>query len=469
MCIDPPRPSLVGIINFFLPHSHHLVTVGALAAGTTLGWTAQINDRKVLLDEGEISVEEFGWTGSSLAIGAAVICLFIGTIMQRFGRKPTMLALIIPFTIGWVLVTFAKHVAMIYVGRFLLGVSGGAFCVSAPMYTAEIARADIRGTLGTFFQLMLVIGILLVYILGAYVDLRIMNMICTMIPWIFGACFMWMPESPLYLVSKGRNVEAAKSLNWLRGNNYDLSTELEALRQQHAEETANKVSFRAAMQRPATKKATLICFGLMFFQQMSGINAVIFYSGDIFEKGRANIGRPQLTIIVGVIQVIAVFLSSLTVDRVGRRWLLLSSIATMGVCMTVLGVYFKAEDEIDSTFDFIPLVAICVFIALFSFGFGPVPWMMMGELVANDIKGVVASMAGAFNWILVFSVTSSFGSLNSAFGKGPAFWIFAGFCVIGIFFVIFTVPETKGKTLQEIQIMLGEEERQKIEQSPTTG
>lgn len=185
-----------------------------------------------------------------------------------------MLLLVIPFSIGWLLVIFASNLAMLMIGRFLLGVAGGAFCVAAPTYTGEIAQASIRGTLGSYFQLMMVIGILFVYLIGSYVSVFQLNVICAIIPLVFGAIFVFMPETPTYLISKGKKEEAAKSLRWLRGNEYDLSQELAELQAQHEDDQKNKVSIFAALRRRSTQKAMFISLGLMFFQQMSGVNAV---------------------------------------------------------------------------------------------------------------------------------------------------------------------------------------------------
>lgn len=308
-----------------------------------------------------------------VTLGAAVVCLLIGTVLQFLGRKLTMLLLVIPFTIGWALVTWATNLSMLFVGRFLLGISGGAFCVAAPTYTAEIAQADIRGTLGSYFQLMLVIGVLFSYIVGSNSTVFTLNLICAAIPLVFGAIFMFMPETPVYLISKGRKEAAAKSLRWLRGSDYDYSAELADLQAQHEQEQNNKVSLAAALSRRSTIKAVFISLGLMFFQQMSGINAVIFYTKDIFEAADTGIDSGLATIIVGIMQVISVFVSSIIVDKAGRRLLLLPSAVTMSVCTILLGVYFFMKDqdkESVASLGWLPIAALCVFIILFSLGFG---------------------------------------------------------------------------------------------------
>lgn len=207
---------------FFIP-----ATGGALAAGTTLGWSSPTKSLIVTKENYTneygftVTEDDFSWIGSLVTLGAALVCLIIGTIIQIVGRKLTMLLLVIPFTVGWALVIFASNLSMLFVGRFLLGISGGAFCVSAPTYTGEIAQSSVRGTLGSYFQLMLVVGVLFSYVVGSYVSVFVLSMICAAIPLIFGAIFVFMPETPSFLLSKGKKEAAAKSLQWLRGPDYD--------------------------------------------------------------------------------------------------------------------------------------------------------------------------------------------------------------------------------------------------------
>lgn len=448
---------------------HPPATGGALAAGTLLGWTSptqlMIVDRPNETDfVGQygfsIDDESWSWVGSSTTLGGAAVCVLIGTIINMFGRKLTMLGLVVPFVIGWSLVTWASSVTMLLIGRVLLGISGGAFCVTAPTYTGEIAQKEIRGSLGSYFQLMLTVGILFVYVLGSGVNLFTLNIVCLVIPLVFGAVFVFMPETPLYLISRGRDEDAIKSLRWLRGNGYDYSEELAELQAEHAEKVAAKTSLMSALMRKASVKALGISFGLMFFQQMSGINAVIFYTGDIFKDANTGIEPSVATIIVGVMQVIATFIASLVVDKLGRRILLLMSISVMAICTILLGVFFflkQGDPASVESLGWLPIVSLSLFIVMFSLGFGPIPWMMIGELFAPDAKGVAASMAGAFNWVLAFVVTKTFGNIRDAIGAGETFFLFSGMSIIGVVFVFFAVPETKGKSLTDIQKMLAGE------------
>lgn len=163
------------------------------------------------------------------------------------------------------------------------------------------------------------------------------------------------------------------------------------------------------------------------------------------------------TIVVGIMQVIATFVSVMVVDKLGRRLLLLASSSVMAVSTIAMGVYFYMKEndkESVTNLGWLPVSSLCVFIIMFSIGFGPVPWLMMGELFASDIKGVAGSIAGTSNWVLAFIVTKTFVNLKEALGSGETFWLFAGITVVGVVFVFVFVPETKGKSLNEIQDIL---------------
>lgn len=432
---------------------------GALAAGVLLGWTSPADKRLVENSEYGFAInsEQFSWIGAALTLGAASVCIPIGFLMNLIGRKLTMLFLVLPFSLGWALLIWAANVEMMYAARYILGIAGGAFCVTAPMYTGEIAQKEIRGTLGSFFQLMITIGILFVYIIGWAANVFLMSIICGLIPLLFGAIFVFMPETPLYLVSKGKTESAIKSIQWLRGTEFDHASELQKLQEEHEKSKERPVSIYSALTRKATIRGLWISLGLMFFQQLSGINAVIFYTSNIFNDAKTGIDGEYATIIVGVMQVIATFVSTMVVDKLGRRILLLASDSVMAICTILMGVYFhlqKNNAEDVANLGWLPVVCLCIFIIMFSMGFGPVPWLMMGELFAPDIKGVAGSIAGTVNWILAFIVTKTFVNLTASLGTGPTFWLFSAVSIVGTVFVFFVVPETKGKSLVEIQKIL---------------
>ncbi|XP_065074991.1 facilitated trehalose transporter Tret1-2 homolog [Ochlerotatus camptorhynchus] len=435
---------------------------GALAAGTFLGWTAPAEIPLVQKAEYgfPITTEQFSWIGSMATLGAASMCFPIGIMMKMIGRKWAMLSMVLPLLIGWLLIIFANNVAMLMVGRFFLGVGGGAFSIAAPTYTAEIAQSSIRGTLGTFFQLLVTVGILFTYSIGAVLNVQVLSTICSVVPLAFGLIFPFMPESPHYFIEKNRYNDASKSLKWLRGSHYDERAEIEDLKEEDAKMRADKITFVQVLKQRATIRALIICLGLVFFHQFSGINAIIFYTTTIFTDANTGLEATDATIIVGVIQVVATLLATFIVDKSGRRILLIISGFFMAVSTILLAVYFQLKEDDTRQIEnlgWLPLLAVCLFIAMFSIGYGPILWLMIGELFANNVKAYVSPLAGASAWLLAFLVTKIFPNLRDGLGNAGVFWLFSCLSLLGTVFVFFVVPETKGISLAEIQRMLSGE------------
>lgn len=365
-----------------------------------------------------------------------------------------MLLLIIPFSIGWALIIWPNSVVMLYIGRFLTGYAGGAFFVVAPAYIGEIATKEVRGTLGSCLQLMITAGILFVYVLGHFFSLKIYNVLCAILPLIFGTIFVWMPETPYFHIMKNRIENAKESLKWLRGREYNFDDELTEIQIEHELATRNQTTFLTAINKPATKRGLMITLLLLLCTQLSGINAVIFYTDWIFKAANTGIESSIATIIVGIMQVVATFVASLTVDKLGRRFLLIISSSVMCICNIGLGVYFYIGDQNDpivNSLNWLPITSLCIYIIAFSLGLGPVPWILVGELFSTDAKAIASSLSGATSWFIAFLVTKFFSNVRDLIGVGQTFLIFAIFAAICTAFVTFVVPETKGKSFNEIQ------------------
>lgn len=311
------------------------------------------------------------------------------------------------------------------------------------------------GSLGSYFQLFMTIGILYTYSFGALESYSCLSAALVALTAVYLVGLLFIPESHVYLVRKGKITSAEKSLRRLRGPNYNTQQEIGELRKALEESSRQKFNFGTLFKR-ANLKAMIIAFGVMIIQQASGINAVIFFAGTIFTQAGSSLSSNVSSISLGVVQVIFTFLSGFLMDRAGRKILLLISIVVMGVCLGVLGsVFYLKEHGTDvSSYGWIPLSSLLLFIVVFSIGLGPIPWMLAGEMFSPEIKGFASGVAVSLNWIQTFLVTRFFRQLTIVIGGGFTFWIFTVVCVIGMLFVLLIVPETKGKSLQEIQDLL---------------
>lgn len=323
------------------------------------------------------------------------------------------------------------------------------------MYVGEISTDEFRGALGSLMQLFIVGGILFVYCVGPYVSYVALQYICMILPIMFAVSFFFMPESPYFLVGKGRKHDAIKSLQFLRGRTSDeVQDELSMIQSSVEESQRSKGSFMDLFNNKGNFKALMICGGLISFQQLSGINVILFYSQKIFEKTGSSLEPAIATIMVGTVQVLASAVTPIVADRLGRRPILLVSAAGMAVCLGTMGIYFymsHIESESLDAIAWLPVTSLIGFVIVYCIGFGPLPWAVLGEMFPSNIKPIASSVVASTCWVLGFLVTKFFSSVDEVIGSHWSFWSFGIFCVIGFVFTFTMVMETKGMSLQKIQ------------------
>nr|CAD7197762.1 unnamed protein product [Timema douglasi] len=431
-------------------------TLTAFCAGTTLGWTSPAIP--ILLNDpagnGGLTPEEASWTGALLALGAVLGAPPTGYLMGRYGRKKAVLALGVPFAVSFIMILVTGGSPLwLYVARLLAGMGLGGVVVAAPIYVTEIAEDSIRGELGGILQIMFNLGILFVYSVGASESYNVLNLSCLAIPLIFLAAFLWMPETPHFYLATHQKSRAASSLQWLRGARRDVTYELNALQLAVEESARNRGSFNDLVSSQASRKALLISMGLVAFQQLSGICVVLFFTQSIFHDAGSSLSPTLCTILVGLVMVLAACVGSQLVDRAGRKILLLVSGVFMFLSLFTLGLYFFfLERNYDlKRIGWLPLVSVVVYIITYVLGFGPLPWTVMAEILPANVKSVGGSIVSAFCWALSFIVCKLFVSLVGLMGSSLVFWLFGFFCVVATLFVFCCVPETKGRSLQQIQ------------------
>ncbi|XP_043256954.1 facilitated trehalose transporter Tret1-2 homolog [Colletes gigas] len=430
------------------------------AAGALLGWTSPILPKLTNSTEDNplgrvITSDESTWIGSLVPVGAMFGCFLAGYMAERWGRKRTLQISVVPSLFGWILIATARVVGQLYAARVMLGISLAFAFTVVPMYCGEIAETSVRGALGSFLQLFITVGMLYSYAIGPQVSYLVFWILCTLWPILFFACFFKMPESPYYLLKTGQKQEALSTLAWLRGKS-PASVQKEADEMQAAIEEASKeeASITDLFTVKANLKATIYTCLLAAFQQFSGINVVLFYMEGIFKSAGTSLSTSTATIIVGVVQLLASCVTPVVVDRLGRRMLLVFSGVGEIVTLIALGIYFYMQDYLKTdvtSISFLPVVALVIFISTYSVGWGPLPWSIMGEMLAPKVKSKASGITVCVCWMLAFFITKFSNNLQEAFGNFTLYWVFAAFCVIAVLFTVLVLPETKGKSLQEIQ------------------
>lgn len=434
----------------------HAGAITAANAGTivglALGWSSAA---LAVLDGAQgmpVTLEEWSWVTSLFGIGAAVGALSVGTLVHSLGRKTVILAVGPATIVAWALHLWATSVWMLYVGRLLVGAASGAACVAVPIFVCEMSEPRIRGALSSYFEILLCLGILIVYVLGTIMPVFWLNVACLAFSVLHIAGFMWFPDTPRWYLLRGREVDARGSLLFYRGPAFDVDAELALLKEGVAESAATPTGWRAFGTR-AAKKALAITMVLMVLQQITGVNAITFYASKLF-KDTGSFDAYTASIVVAAVEVVAAFVGMYFVDRLGRRPLLLFSGSVMAVCTGLLGGYFYFKEFLGqdvSSVSWLAIVLVSVYMFTFSIGWGPVVWVFLGEIFPDNIKGVASSMSAALGWFVSFLVTKFYPGLAVDLGNYTCYWVFFALCVLACFFVALCMPETKGKTLDQVQ------------------
>ncbi|XP_022900708.1 facilitated trehalose transporter Tret1-like [Onthophagus taurus] len=436
-----------------------IANLASFTCGIALGWTSpvlpQLSGNFTVLPE-PLTTDQSSWIGSLLPVGASLGPFLAGYLADKLGRKKTILISTAPFLVAFILFGLASSVYEFYIGRFLCGVGSGGLFTVLPMYMGEIAEDSVRGALGSLMQLFITLGILFSFSIGPYTTISVFSMVCVIIPSIFFVVFIvFSPDSPYFLISVNKNNEAETALMKLRSKK-NVTKELEVMIGNIAESKASNATFMDIFKTNVLRKALILSVGLVAFQQLSGINVILFYTETIFDATGSSIPSDISTILVGLVQVSFSGITPLLVDRKGKRFLLIFSGIGMALSQFALGYYFQRIEtklSTDSIF-WLPVLCLILYNATYCMGFGPLPWAVMGELFPPNVKSAASTVTASGCWILAFVITRYFKNVSDLVGIGISFYMFGGFCIIAATFVYKLLPETSGKSLNEVQALL---------------
>jgi sugar porter (SP) family MFS transporter len=427
------------------------VTVIAAIGGLLFGFDTAIvaGATRYLKDQFALTSIQEGWAVSVVLIGCMFGAGISGTISDRIGRKRFMLVSAVLFLVSAVGCALPRTIAEFVVFRFIGGLGIGSASILAPLYISEIAPARIRGALVSVNQMAIVTGILLAYFINwAFAGVgpsnwRWMYAAGALPSVIFFILLLRVPESPRWLVKQSRESEALGVLS--RVNTADLAAaEVSSIKEALAMEKGSL----AELFRPGFRRALLIAVVLAILQQITGINAVLYYAPRIFERaGFSRMSAIGQSTIVGFVNMLFTIVAIVLVDRIGRKPLLLTSAGGMGVSLLLLGAAFKSQAFSG------PLILglILLYIAFFAMAMGPIVWVVLAEIFPTRMRGSAMAIATVILWISDFAVTLSFPVIADRLNESTAFWLYGAMCAIDFVFMLAVLPETKGKTLEEIE------------------
>ena len=441
-------------------HNRRLLGVALIAAigGFLFGYDTGVIGGALLFMQKDLGLKTSGqkeMTVAILLLGAVAGAALSGWLADRISRRRTKIISGSVYVIGAFACAFSQSYWQILASRFWLGLAVGTASFVAPMYIAELVPPRIRGGVVSFNQLMITTGILLAYIAdwgfaGFSNNWR----------WMFGVAAVpgaalaigmyFMPFSPRWLVEKGREDDAREVLGRYRDDEHEVDDEIAEIK-----DVAEKEFSLRELLAKGVRRMLIVGVALAIFQQIVGINTVIYYAPTILKfAGQHNTGALTQSVFIGCTNVFFTIVAILLLDKLGRRFFLISGTATLTAALVGLGIFFESK-AVQSAVPWLALACLLIYIMGFAVGLGPVFWLMISEIFPIQMRGPAMAVCTMFNWGLNFAISYTFLTLTGAITKQGTFWLYAFFGVCALVFFATLVPETKDRSLEEIQADLG--------------
>jgi sugar porter (SP) family MFS transporter len=434
---------------------------GALG-GLLFGYDTGVISGAILFITEDFGLSPFmqGAVVASLLLGAMVGAALAGPGSDRLGRRRLIMIAAVTFTVGAIAASAAPSAWALVGARFVLGLAVGCAALVVPLYLSEIAPTRMRGAIGSLNQLMIVVGILVAFIVNAILassgDWRLMLGLAAVPSLVLLVGMFSMPETPRFLVREGAEDEARDVLDELKADDAPAEDEpdrkVEEIREVDEQEEGGGWEL---LKQPWIRPALVVAIGLAVLQQLVGINTIIYYAPTTLTSvGYGAESAIYANLAIGTLNVAMTVLAIRLVDRVGRKPMLLAGLIGMILSLVVLGVSSEVLAKPDSAGDpaaIITLLCLAGFIASFAATWGPVVWVVLPEVLPLSVRGTAMGLAVFLHWGANFLVSQSFPIMLDSWGAGP---VFLGYAVIGVLAFIFVktqVPETKGRSLEQIE------------------
>uniref|UniRef100_A0A8D9AD07 Facilitated trehalose transporter Tret1 n=1 Tax=Cacopsylla melanoneura TaxID=428564 RepID=A0A8D9AD07_9HEMI len=428
-----------------------VVNICSVAYGIFLGWPSvvqpMLQSAHPPVGSEPFSNNVISWLGALPFISSMLGNLFWGRVADKFGRKVTGYVSIMPNISCYILMLSTENQTVFMMARFLGGFSNSAVASNTPMYIGEISEIHLRGKLASLYMLFANIGVLFVYVMGSFVSFRALNWMCLSVSVLFLCCFFFLPESPVCLLKMNKQEQARQCVIWYRGKDETyVNSELKRFNDSFVR--AKKFSFKHLLKR-TTLTGIIIGFGLQGGIQLSGISIILTYTVYIFKQSGSTLSPNMCTIIVGLLELIGSVFSSTFIEIAGRKKILCSTYFVMMLALFSLGACFYVQDMgLDIPLGYIPVISLSTYMLAYPFGAGTIPYIMYSEIFASEVKNIAVSFIILWNNFLAFCTVKVFPTLfMEILHLYGCFWFFSFCTLLAIIFIIFVVPETKGRPL----------------------
>ncbi|KAJ2954971.1 hypothetical protein O0L34_g3314 [Tuta absoluta] len=396
------------------------------------------------------------WIAAMAALPMAPGCLISGWMMEKFGRKTSHYMVCAPFLLGWILISCAQDLSLMLLGRFFTGLCVGLLGPLGPVYIGETTDPRYRGFFLAAVSLAIAVGILVAHIIGTFMTWHSTAIICSIFPVLSFFLLMVVPESPTWLIAKGQTDEGVKSFHWLRGYDEAAKAELKGLiDKQKAQDSEPPMSLKEkliSLKSPTLLKPLFIMIMFFITCQFSGVNAVAFYSIEIVEKAVGKgMDHYVAMLVIDSLRVVMSVVACIICKLYGRRPLCFISGVFTALSMVGLAMFLYFTDGKQTNMSWLPLTCLLVYITAISVGLVPLPWIMCGEVFPTRVRGLGSGISSATTFASFFVVVKTAPGMMTNFGEVATFLFYGIVALVGTIIMYFILPETKGKSLQEIE------------------
>ncbi|XP_014371093.2 facilitated trehalose transporter Tret1-like [Papilio machaon] len=409
-----------------------------------------------------ITDEEGSWIASVGALCNTFTLCFLGMLIDRIGRKYCVILTCVPKILISIVFIFAKEAWVLILGRAVIGSADFFLFTAVPIYASEIADKETRGSLGTLLQMLSSLGIALTKSIGPFVSYTTYSIVFAAMNLLVAIPVLFLPDSPYYLYSKGKTNQAMNTLTSLRGSEELAKEELAMYSVAVNTEKVNKIKL---LKDRVFLKSLGIAIVLCIMSQFTGFNAVSYYLQTILVSTNTNVMPEVASLVISLIQILAAICAAIVTDRWKRTHILLSSFIGIFIGLVALGLFFKLTEEKQEVIGFLnylPMISLIIVIYCYSAGIGSLFWVLVPELFDGPGRALGVTIAMVVVSFLIFITTKFFPLLTMAIGPAMTYWSFSIICVISCIYVYFCIPDTNGKTFNEIQKELSGEEAREI-------